>query len=183
MYLSLLARHAFKLVEALSHEKTSVPKRVLDTLSLLEPEGVTLAVLLWWSDQAVDADLTRNRRAQSDRAHLVDLIENFRVNVDKLKEASPSAALARVALGDGVERDERDVLGNFGRQGSKDLFERVEGLGLSENVGLVNLIGHEQDLVLVAELDDGLHVLEREAVTSRVSGVDDDKLKEEDTAR
>lgn len=102
-HLSLLARHALKLVEPLAHKQTPVLECILDALRLLLPKFIALPALLWRPHKAVHADLARDGRAQVDARHLVDLRKDTFINVDKLEEASSTAALARVALGDGVE--------------------------------------------------------------------------------
>lgn len=59
----------------------------------------------------------------------------------------------------------------------QDFLERVEGLGVrSEYVGLVNLIGEEEDVLRGADVDDRLHVFDREARAGWISRVDGDEL-------
>ena len=64
-----------------------------------------------------------------------------------------------------------------GSHGGEDFFERVERfVERVENVELVDFVGEEEDVVLVAETDDGSHVVLRKAVPRWVSWVDHDEL-------
>jgi hypothetical protein len=75
-----------------------------------------------------------------------------------------------------MEADQLDSVGNLFRHGPEDLFETVERLVLLvEDVALVDLIGKKEDSLVVAELNDLLHVVQGQASTGRVSRVDDDQ--------
>jgi hypothetical protein len=98
-----------------------------------------------------------------------------------------------VSLRDRVEADQLDVVGVGGAHVLEDLLEREERLGLlvkdmgapyADNVELVSFhsiskgqsgeCGRRGGYFFVAELDDILHVLAREAVAGRVARVDHD---------
>jgi len=77
-----------------------------------------------------------------------------------------------------VEGDEVNFVVVGSSHGGENLLERVEGfVDRIEDVGLVDFVGEEEDVVLVAETDDGSHVVFREAVSCWVSRVDHDELR------
>ena len=134
------------------------------------PERVAGVAGAWRADHTVDADLAAEGRAEADGDHLVDEREDVVGDVGALKVAAAPAALARDALGDGVEGEEGD--GRVER--ADDLFERREGVRLARvQVRLVHLVGEQDEVVLLAETDDAAHGRLVEERARRVARVDD----------
>lgn len=170
-----VARHPVELVERVAEDLAPLLELGGDGFRLLLPQVVRRLPLLRRLDEHVDADLALQRGAELDRGQLVDLLGDLWIEVEQLEVAPSPAALARLALGDGVEADELDLGRVRLAQVVDDLAERDKGpfAGVVD-VGLVDLVGHEDEAGLVAELDDRLHRLPRQAVADRVAGRDDD---------
>ncbi len=105
-------------------------------------------------------------RAKRDRGALEDLCTGGFVDVNQLHVSAAPTALSRMSRGalydshlsdntlrHRVEADQFELIllcGHF----RQDFAERSEGLAGLVDIDLVHLIGHEQDVLLVAELDD-----------------------------
>lgn len=90
-------------------------------------------------------------------------------------------ALTDHTLGDGVKRGKLETVvlaGGLLLNLAEDLLEAVELA--NEDVGLVDLIGHDDQVLLGGEVKDGLDVLLGERGTGRVTGVDDDDASDVD---
>lgn len=138
---------------------------------LLLPERIRGLAGLGRIDHDIDGVLTIDVGAAADGDELVELVLDGLVKVVELEVTSSSAALTEEALGGGVEGDELDVLGLL-TEVEDDLSEGLELVAGSVDVGLVDLIGQDADLLLGAETDDILNVLAREALAGGVTGVD-----------
>lgn len=123
----------------------------------------------------LDEALADDGRAQHDGDELVDVGLDLRVEAHELKVAAAVAALADHALGDGVQGGELDLVvlaGVLLLQLAQDTLEAVELA--DEDVGLVDLVGHDHQVLGVGEVDDGADVLLGEGGAGGVAGVDDD---------
>jgi len=83
-----------------------------------------------------------------------------------------SRAASGKDLGTRVERDELLAL-ELGML-KEHLAEADEGLGRLVDVGLVDLVRHQEEVLTAAEAQHGHHVVDREALAGGVAGVDDD---------
>lgn len=140
-------RYARKGIEPRCHELRAVRKRGVDRVRFFFPKRVRRGAGLGRAHEAVDADLARERRTQADADHLVQQRAHLGRDVAAFEVAAAPAALAGDALGDGVERDERD-----GRpEAAHDLLEGVEWvLGGAMQVRLVHLVREQDERVLFA---------------------------------
>lgn len=134
------------------------------------PKRVACVARARRADHAVYADLPGERRTEPDGDHLVDQRDDIVVDVRTLEVSAASAALARDALGDGVEGDE----GHGGAEVADDLFEGGERMGRARvQVRLVDFVCEEDEVVLGAETDEPLHRRLVEQRARRVARVDD----------
>lgn len=137
---------------------------------------VALVALLRRVHHEIHADLALQARAELDGRELVDLIHCSLVKVDNLEEASSATAFSDLALRKRVERDELEIVGIRLAHLLYDLLERVKRpMRLVENVGLVYLVRHEDELLLICKSDNVLHLLESETLSRRVARIDDDE--------
>ena len=165
------AGHARERVEARGHRVSALRERSVRRVRLGLPERVARVARARRAHHAVDADLPGDGRTEADGGHLVQQRDDVLADVCALKVAAAPAALAGDALGDGVEGDEGD--GAF-VEGAEDLLEGGEGVrGALVQVGLVDFVGEEDEVVLGAEADELLHRGLVEHRARRVAGVDD----------
>ena len=166
------AGHTGERVEPGSHRHRTCCQSLVDRVRLLFPERVALVPRLGWPHHAVDANLATYGHAQIDADHLVEQRDRLIWDVGDFKVAPPSSTFAGDALGDGVEGDERDMRVEH----AHDLLERGERVRVTGvDVGLVYLVRHKDDVVLLAQLDEALLVVEGENRTNGVAGVNDDQ--------
>ena len=166
------AGHPGERVESGGHRHRPRRESLVDRVRLLLPERVALVPRPGWPHHAVDADLPTDGHAQVHAHHLVQQRDRLLRDVGDFKVAPPSSAFARDALGGGVEGDERDVRVEH----AHDLFKRGERVRVTGvDVRLVYLVRDKHDVVLLAQLDEGLLLVEGENATSGVAGVDDDQ--------
>lgn len=173
--LGLAALDALHVLEGLVQGKGALLEAVEDLAVLLVVELKRRLALLGRVDHELDQALADDGGAQGDGDELVDLGLDLGVEADQLKVATAVAALAHHALGDGVQRCELDALVLVRvllLELEQDLAERVEGA--EEDVGLVDLIGHDDQVLLDGKVDHGADVALGERSTRRVTGVDDD---------
>ena len=165
------AGHTRERIEPGSHRHRTRRQSLVDRVRLLLPERVALVPGLGWPHHAVDADLATYGHAKVDADHLVEQRDRLIWDVGDFKVAPPSSAFAGDALGDGVEGDERGVRVEH----AHDLLERGERVRVTGvDVGLVHLVRHKDDVVLLAQLDEALLLVEGENRTNGVAGVNND---------
>ena len=165
------AGHARERIQARGHRIGALPQRSVRRVRLCLPERVAGVARARRAHHAVDADLPGDGRTEADGGHLVEERDDILANVGALKIAAAPAALAGDALGDGVEGDE----------GHGALVERAEDLlegrervrGALVQVGLVDLVGEQDEVVRGAEADELLHRGLVEHRACRVARVDD----------
>ena len=161
----------------------SVLERGEDIGFLLDVEGVGGLAGLGRANHDVDGELTVQVGAEGDGHQLDQLSADVGVQTLELEVAAATAALAPEALGDGVEGDHLETLASLAHVVG-DLSEGDEGVLLSVDVLLVDLIGEEDNVLVDAEVDELLHHLVAEALGMKperggylaggVAGVDDD---------
>jgi hypothetical protein len=140
----------------------------VDRVRLLLPERVALVPRLGGPHHAVDADLAADGHAQADAGHLVQQRDRLVWHVGDFEVAPSSAAFAGDALGDGVEGDERDVRVEH----ADDLLERGERVRVAGvDVHLVYLVREKDDVVLLAQLHEGLLLVEARTEPTGLPGL------------
>ena len=165
------AGHAGERVEARGHRLGALCQGGVRRVGLGLPERVARVARARRADHAVDADLAAEGRTEADGGHLVEQRDDVLAEVRALEEAAAPAALAVDALGDGVEGDEGHVALV---ERAEDLFEGGEGVrGALVQVGLVDFVGEEDEVVLRAEAHELLHRGLVEHRARRVARVDD----------
>ena len=173
--LRLSALDALHLAKGLVQGGGAFLEAVEDARELLVVELVRGVAGLGRVDHELDEALADDRGAERDGDELVDLGLDLGVEAYELKVAAAMAALAYHALGDGVQGCELDVVVRTGRLGLHAAKDGLEGVELAdEDVGLVDLVGHDDQFLLLGVLDDGADVFFGKGRASRVSGVDDD---------
>ena len=130
---------------------------------LLDVEGVGGVAGLGRANHDVDGELAVQVGAEGDGHQLDQLSADVGVQTLELEVAAATAALAPEALGDGVEGDHLETLASLAHVVG-DLSEGDEGVLLSVDVLLVDLIGEEDDVLVDAEVDELLHHLVAEAL-------------------
>lgn len=172
--LGLAALDALHLGEGLVEGGGALAQALKDAVVLLAVELVRGLTGLGGVDHDLDEALADDGGAEHDGDELVNVGLDLRVEADELEVAAAVAALADHALGDAVEGGELDAV-VLSRvlllQLAKDLLEAVELA--NEDVGLVDLVGHDDEVLLAGELEDGADVLLGEGGTRGVTGVDD----------
>lgn len=132
-------------------------------------------------DHELDQALADDGGAQHDGDELVDGGLDLGVEADQLKVAAAVAALAHHALGDAVQRGQLDVV-VLARvlllHLAQDALEAVELA--DEDVGLVHLVGHDDELLLAGKVDHGAHVGLGQGGAGGVARVDDDDAADVD---
>jgi hypothetical protein len=172
--LRLAALHALHLLERLVQGVRARLEPREDAVVLLPVQRVARLALLGWVHHHLDDALPNHRRAELDADELVDLSGDLRVEADELEVAAAVAAFAHHAFGDGVQRGELDVVVLAGRlllQVAEGFFEGDELA--DEDVGLVDFVGDDDELVLGGELEHALDVLGGERGAGGVARVDD----------
>jgi len=164
--------HAREPVKSGGHGHRACGQRAMDRVGLLLPERVALVPRFGRADHTVDTDLAADGHTQADADHLVQQRDRVVCDVGDFKVPASSTALASDALGDGVEGDEGDVRVEH----AYDLFERGEGVRVAGvDVHLVYLVCDKDDVVLLAQLDEALLLVEAENGADGVSRVNDDQ--------
>ena len=164
------AGYALERIETPRHRLGALRERGVRRVRLGLPERVAGVAGARWADHAVDADLAAEWGAEADGDHLVDEREDVVGYIGALKVAAAPAALARDALGDGVEGEEGDLR----VERADDLFERGEGVRVARvEVRLVDFVREQDEVVLLAETHDALHRRLVEQRARRVARVDD----------
>ena len=132
-------------------------------------------------DHELDQALADDGGAEHDGHELVDVGLHLRVEADELKVAAAVAALADHALRDGMERGELNAVVGAGLLLLHAAQDGLEALELAnKDVGLVDLVGHDDEVLLLGEIDDGTDVLLGERGTRGVAWVDDDDAADVD---
>ena len=164
------AGYALERIEARCHRLGALRERGMRRVRLGLPERVAGVGGAWWADHAVNTDLAAEWRAEADGDHLVQEREDVVGHVGALEVSAAPAALARDALGDGVEGEEGDAR----VERADDLFERGERVGGARvQVRLVDFVREQDEVVLLAETDEALHRRLVEQCARRVARVDD----------
>lgn len=169
------ALDALHLVKGLVQGVGTLAETLEDSVVLLLVELVRGLALLGGVDHELDDALSDDGGAEHDGDELVDVGLDLGVEVDELKVTTTVTALADHALGDTVERGELEAVELAGvllLEASEDGLEAVELA--NKDVGLVDLVGHDDQVLLVGELEDGADVLLGERGAGGVAGVDDD---------
>ena len=129
-------------------------------------------------DEEIYPDLTGHGWTEGDTRHLVDLIDDVLLNVDEFKVTSSSTTFPTHALAERMERDELDAFGLDGRVRvgfhiPEYLFKRDKRFGLGVvDVGLIHLVGHEDETLIVTDPNDLLHIRFLETSTCGIPRVD-----------
>lgn len=168
------ALNALHLLKGLVQGIGTLAKAVEDGVVLLVVELVGRLSGLGRVDHDFDEALADDGGAEHNGDKLVDVGLNCGIETDKLKVAATVTALANHALGDAVEGSELDAVvfaGILLLHLAQDALEAVELA--NEDVGLVDLISHENQVLLAGKVDDGADVLFGERGTRGVTGVDD----------
>lgn len=149
---------------------------VEDAVVLLLVEFVRGLTLARGVDHEFDEALADDGGAEHDRDELVDLGLNLGVETAELEVAATVTALTDHALGNTVEGSELETVVGTVRVLLLKLPENaLEAVELAlEDVGLVDLIGHHDEVLLVGEVEDGADVVLRERRAGGVARVDDD---------
>lgn len=174
--LRLAALHALHLSESLVEGGGALTQTVEDAVVLLLVQLVGGLAGPRGVDHELDEALADDGGAEHDGDELVDVGLDLRVEADELEVAAAVAALADHALGDGVEGGELDAVVDAGLlllHLAQDALEAVELA--HEDVGLVDLVGHNDEVLLVGEVEHGTDVVLGEGGAGRVARVDDDE--------
>lgn len=173
--LGLGAVDALHLVKGLVQGGGALLEAVEDALVLLVVELKRGLAGAGRVDHEVDHALADDGGAEHDGDKLVDVGLDLGVQADELKVAAAVAALADHALGDGVEGGELDLVVLAGVLLLHLAEDRLEAVELADkDVGLVDLVGHDEEVLFVGKVDDGADVLLGERGAGGVAGVDDD---------
>lgn len=125
-------------------------------------------------DHELDQALANDGGAEHDGDELVDVGLYFGIKANELKVTTTVATLADHALGYTVHRNKFDLVilsGGLLLQLAQNALEAME---LSnEDVGLVHLVSHENEVLLAGKVNDATDILLRQRSTSGVTGVDD----------
>jgi hypothetical protein len=173
-YLGFLTYYAFHLLECLVQSICACLEAFEDGIVFLSVQLITLLALLGRIHHDLDHALANHGRTQHDADELEDLGLDLPFEANEFKEAAAVATLAHHALGDAVQGSKLHViiqawLGSLYL--AQTLFERVEFT--DEDVGLVHLVRHDDQLLLGSQLEDSLDVIRSQARSRRVSWVDD----------
>jgi hypothetical protein len=123
--------------------------------------------------------LTGNGRTERDAGHLVDLIYHLFIYIDQFVIPSSSPTLPADSLAERMERyqfhhpgfDHRAFLFHL----SQHLFEGDERFTIGViDVGLIDLVRHEDQAMIVTKPDDLPHLRLFQTTTGRITRVDDD---------
>lgn len=173
--LGLGALDALHLRESLVQGVGALAQAVVDAVVLLVVELVRGLARLGRVDHELDEALADDGGAEHDGDELVNVGLDLGIKADELKVAAAVAALADHALGDAVQRGELDgvelAVGVLLLHLAQDALEAVELA--DKDVGLVDLVGDNDEAALVGELDDGADVGLGERGARRVARVDD----------
>jgi hypothetical protein len=127
-----------------------------------------------WIDHKLNCHLTDCVGAQFETLQLVEDGLRLRTHVVQLVVAATEAALAKHALGNRVDRNHLNLVAVLPAHLVQDLAQGDELTLLGVHVLLVDLVGHDEDVVLVAELDNLFEVAAAHDLTRGVSWVDHD---------
>lgn len=180
--LGLAALDALHLLKGLVESVGALAEAVGNAVVLLVVELERGLAGLGRVDHELDEALANDGRAEHDGDELVNGGFDFGVESDKLKVATTVTALAHHALGDTVERGQLDVVvlsGVLLLQLAENALEAVELA--DEDVGLVDLVGHDDELLLAGEVDHGANISLGQRGSSGVTRVDDDNAADIDT--
>lgn len=180
--LRLGALDALHLTKGLVQSGGALLETSKDAVVLLLVELIRGLTLLRRVHHELDEALADDGGAEHDGDELVDVGLDLGVESAELKVATSVTALANHALGDGVERSKLEAVELAGvllLELTEDSLEAVELA--NEDICLVDLVGHNNEVLLVGELKDGTDVLLGQRGTGRVAGVDDDDASDVDT--
>lgn len=173
-YLRISTLHALHLLERLVQRRRARLQPREDAVSLRLVELEARLPLLGWVDHHLHQALADDRRAQRDADELVDLLDDLRGEADELEIAAAVPALAHDALADGVQADELDVVIRPRLRLLHVAQHGLEAVELAdEDVGLVDLVGEDDEVILGGEGDDRLNVVVGEGGAGGVAGVND----------
>ena len=173
----MVAFDAFQRVERVHHFDCSSLERLKNCALFRVVLFVRRIPFLRSVDHKSDSQLTQDVWAEGDGSQLVQLRDNFGIDVVGLEISASLSTLSDHTLGRTVHGQQFDVFHGFGvflGEIHHDLLERNERLVRHVDVLLIHLICHDDERVLDAELDDFSHISIAQTLTSGVSWVDDD---------
>lgn len=157
--LGLGAADALHLGKGLVEGRGALLEAAKDALVLLVVEGKRGLAGAGRVDHELDHALADDGSAEHDGDKLVDVGLDLGVEADELKVAAAVAALADHALGDGVQRGELDLVVLARVLLLHPAEDRLEAVKLADkDVGLVDLVGHDEQVFFVGKVDDGADV-------------------------
>lgn len=145
-----------------------------DAIALALVEVVRRLALDGGANHQLYEALANDWCAERDGDELVDLCHDLWVEATELKVPAAVAALAYNALGHGVQADQLDGVvfpGVLLLHVAQDGLEAVELA--DEDVGLVDFVGEDDEVLLGGKVDDGFDVFVGEGGAGGVAGVDD----------
>jgi hypothetical protein len=175
VYLRLLDLDALHALEGVIQGVSALAETLRDTSVFLLIKLIAGLPLDRRVDHALEQALCDDRRAQANADKLVDLLLDQRIEANELEVTTAVAALTDHTLGDTVQRDQLDVVvltGLLLLQLAQALLEGDE-LAL-EDVGLVDLVGNNDQTLLSGDIKDLLDVVGAQGGSGRVTRVDDD---------
>ena len=174
-YLRLLTFNTFHLAESVIQSKGTLVKSFPDRVVLLVVQVKAGLTLLGRVHHHFEQTLPDNRGTEHDTDELVDLGSDQGVKANQLKVTTTLTTLANHALRHTVEGGQFDIVvlaTNLLLELAETLLERGELA--HEDVGLVDLIGNDHELLLCSEIEDVLDILWAQRGTRWVAWVDDD---------
>ena len=174
-YLRLLTFNTFHLAESIIQSKGTLVQTFPDGVVLLVVQLIAGFTLLGRVHHHFEQTLSNNWRTEHDTDELVDLGSDQGVKANQLKVSTTLTALANHTLRHTVEGGQFDIVvlsRGFLLELSETLLERGELA--HEDIGLVDLIGNDHELLLRSKIEDVLDILWAQRGTRWVAWVDDD---------
>mmetsp|Transcript_20657 Transcript_20657/g.61827 ORF Transcript_20657/g.61827 Transcript_20657/m.61827 type:complete len:295 (-) Transcript_20657:138-1022(-) len=177
-----LARHARKRIERVAHQTRAPLHGADDGRPLFLVRLVRRIPRPRRVDVAPQGHHARHARAQVDAHDFVQVRSDACVHVAQVEIPASEPALASGAFRNAVEAHQLLVVSVRGAHAAHGLVTRDEGHA-PVNVLLVHFVGHEHEAVLVCEADQGLQLLEAQALARRVARVYADDRPHADALR
>mmetsp|Transcript_2823 Transcript_2823/g.5028 ORF Transcript_2823/g.5028 Transcript_2823/m.5028 type:complete len:361 (+) Transcript_2823:79-1161(+) len=168
-----VARHALQGVEAVCHDVCALAEGVQDQLLLSLELIVRGHSWLRRVNHQTHRYLTGHVGGEVDGGDLVDLVDAPLVDVDHLDVATTQAALTQGALGHGVEAHHLETTAVRLAHVVSSATRADEGPLILIDVLLVHLVTEQDNLLVVRELHQLAQVVLAQALSRRVSGVDE----------
>mmetsp|Transcript_20656 Transcript_20656/g.61821 ORF Transcript_20656/g.61821 Transcript_20656/m.61821 type:complete len:295 (-) Transcript_20656:138-1022(-) len=169
-------------VEGVTHPARAPLKGAHDRPALLLVGLVRFVTRPRRVDVAPQGHHARHARAQVDAHDFVQVRSDACVHVAQVEIPASEPALASGAFRNAVEAHQLLVVSVRGAHAAHGLVTRDEGHA-PVNVLLVHFVGHEHEAVLVCEADQGLQLLEAQALARRVARVYADDRPHADALR